>query len=265
MNVMKLPREFWPITLLAVSGILLFAAEQKVAGYGTMAASLLIAYIISKNLARDLLLVAIGVFIVSLVPVTTDISYVHMLEMGLAMTAAVGIPYAVSRYIYKDHLIRFPWNFREPWGKGKWGYIALVFLVGWFVLPFYMIGTGVYQNWPAATDPSSIFRLFLGTNALGIWDELFFICTVFVVFRKYLPFWQANMLQAILFTSFLYELGFEGIGPFLIYTFALTQGYIFKKTHSLFYLLCVHLLFDFILFLVLIHAHTREWLPFFVY
>lgn len=262
---MKLPRAFWPIALLALSGFLLFALEQKMAGYTAMVASLLLGRIVSHELGRDLILVAIGIFIVSLVPVTTDISYSHMIEMGLAMAAAVGIPYAISRYYYKDHLIRFPWNFREPWGKGKWSYIALVAVVDWFVLPVYMISTGVYQNWPAATDPSTIFRLFLGTNALGIWDELFFICTTFVVFRKYLSFWLANLLQAVIFTSFLYELGFEGIGPLLIYIFALTQGYIFKKTHSLFFLLCVHLLFDFILFLVLIHAHTREWLPFFLY
>ena len=262
---MKLERAFWPITLTALSALLLFAFEQKMAGYTAMASSLLLSYVVSKELARDLLLVAIGVFIVSLVPVTTDISYLHMFQMGLAMIAAVGIPYAISRFVYKDHSIRFPWNFREPWGKNKLGYIALVFVVGWFVLPLYMISTGVYQNWPAATNPSSVFRLFLGTNALGIWDELFFICTVFVIFSKYLSFWRANILQAVLFTSFLYELGFEGIGPLLIYVFALTQGYIFKTTHSLFYLLCVHLLFDFILFLVLIHAHTREWLPFFFY
>jgi hypothetical protein len=28
---------------------------------------------------------------------------------------------------------------------------------------------------------------------------------------------------------------------------------------------CVHLLFDFVLFLVLVHAHNRDWLTFFLY
>lgn len=254
-----------PLILTSLAGLLLFGFEQKLPGYASLGAALASAYLIDKKFFRDLLLVAIGVFVVSLVPVTTDISYLHMFQMALAMTAAVGIPYAISRYAYKDHLIKFPLGFKEPWGKEKWLYLGLVFIVGFFVLPFYMISTGMYTNWPAASDASTVFRLFLGTNALGIWDELFFICTVFVVFRKYVSFWAANMLQAVLFTSFLYELGFEGIGPFMIYLFALTQGYIFKKTHSLFYLLCVHLLFDFILFLVLLHAHNRDFLPIFLY
>lgn len=88
---------------------------------------------------------------------------------------------------------------------------------------------------------------------------------MFVVFSRYVGFWTTNLLQAVLFTSFLYELGFEGIGPLMIYAFALTQGYIFLKTHSVFYLLCVHLTFDFILFLVLLHAHNRELFPVFLY
>lgn len=250
---------------MALSGFALFALEQRIGGYAALVLSLGLARLHSMQLVRDLSLVAIGVFIVSLVPVTTDISYGHMVQMGLAMIGAVAIPYAVSRYVYKDHLIRFPFGFKDPWGKAKWSYLALVIVVGYFVMPLYMIGTGMYTNWPAATDADAILRLFVGTNALGTWDELFFICIVFVVFSRYVSFWVANALQAVLFTSFLYELGFEGIGPVMIYAFALTQGYIFLKTHSVFYLLCVHLTFDFILFLVLLHAHNRELFPIFLY
>lgn len=254
-----------PLILLSLSGVLLFAFEQKIAGYLLLSLGLVSSSIIDTRLFRDMTLVSIGIFIVSLVPVTTDISYSHMLQMGLAMTAAVGVPYVISRYIYKDHSIKFPFGFREPWHKEKWLYLGLVLMVGYFIMPLYLIGTGMYTNWPAADDASSVFRLFVGTNALGIWDELFFICTVFALFWKHVGFWKANILQAVLFTSFLYELGFEGYGPIMIYLFALTQGYIFKTTHSLFYLLCVHLLFDFILFLVLLHAHSRELLPVFIY
>ena len=108
-------------------------------------------------------------------------------------------------------------------------------------------------------------RLFVGTNALGIWDELFFICTCFALLRRHLVDWQANLIQAVLFTSFLWELGFHAWGPLLIYPFALVQGWIFKLTGSLAYIVCVHLLFDFVLFLVLVHAHNRQWLTFFLY
>ncbi len=36
-------------------------------------------------------------------------------------------------------------------------------------------------------------------------------------------------------------------------------------TKSLSYIVAVHLLFDFVLFLVLLHAHNREWFDIFVY
>ena len=64
----------------------------------------------------------------------------------------------------------------------------------------------------------------------------------------------------MLFTSFLWELGFHAWGPLFIYPFALVQGWIFKLTRSLTYIVCVHLLF-----LVLVHAHNPGWLPFFIY
>ena len=47
-----------------------------------------------------------------------------------------------------------------------------------------------------------------------MWDELFFICTVFALLRHDIcPCWQANILQATIFVSFLWELGYRSWGP----------------------------------------------------
>ena len=250
---------------ISASGFTLFALEQQLIGYGLLLLSTLGALFVSKKLAKDLSLIAIGLFIMGFVPINTDISYEHMLVMGVAMAVIVTLPYLISRYLYKDYAIRFPWHFKEKWTREQWVYLAIVLVVGYLVIPLYMIATGVYENWPAARTTDEVTRLFIGTNALGIWDELFFICTAFVLFSRHFPFWIANILQAVLFTSFLYELGFESWGPVMIFVFALVQGYIFTKTHSLFYIVTVHLLFDFILFLVLLHAHTRTLFPIFLY
>jgi hypothetical protein len=43
------------------------------------------------------------------------------------------------------------------------------------------------------------------------------------------------------------------------------QGYTFKLTKSLTYVVSVHLLFDLVLFLALVHAHNRDFLPIFIY
>ncbi len=80
---------------------------------------------------------------------------------------------------------------------------------GWLILPFYFITSGVYMNWPVVDTPDLIARLFVGVGAVGIWDELFFICTVFALLRRHFPDWQANILQAIVFVSFLWELGYQ--------------------------------------------------------
>jgi hypothetical protein len=188
-----------------------------------------------------------------------------MLVMGTAMILAVGIPYSVSRFISKDYAVRFPLKTGQPWTRGEKLYLPAVLVIGYSLIPAYMIRTGVYANWPAVNDPEGIGRLFVGTNGLGIWDELFFICTAFALLRRHLPDWQANLLQAVLFTSFLWELGFHAWAPFFIFPFALLQARLFTMTKSLAYIVCVHLLFDFVLFLVLIHAHNREWIGIFLY
>lgn len=254
-----------PAALVSASGFLLFAREDRLFGFLLLAAALVLAGIISRRLLIDLALIAVGLTAMSLVPITTDISTGHMAVMGTAMILAVGIPYAVSRFVTKDHAIRFPVRTRQPWTPAEKWYLPAVLLIGYALMPVYMIRTGVYNNWPAVNDVDGIARLFLGTNVLGIWDELFFICTAFTLLRRHLPDWQANLLQAVLFTSFLWELGFHAWAPFFIFPFALLQARLFTVTKSLSYIVSVHLLFDFVLFLVLIHAHNREWIDIFLY
>lgn len=251
--------------LLSMSGLFFFVLNIPLIGYSLVLLSLVLSFVADKKLFRDLSLIAIALLIMSLIPINTDISASHMIVMGAAMIVIVGLPYLVSRFVYKDYAIKFPWHFKEHWSNLKWAYLALVAVMGYFVLPFYMISSGAYLNWPAANETGEILRLFAGTNALGIWDELFFVCTVFVLLSRHFPFWIANVLQAILFSSFLFELGFESWGLPMTFAFALVQAYIFKLTHSLFYIVCVHLLFDLFLFLVLIHAHNRDILNIFFY
>ena len=254
-----------PAVLLSASGFTLFALEDRLLGFTLLAAALVLAGFINRRLLIDLTLIAVGLSAMSAVPITTDISTGHMVVMGTAMILAVSIPYAVSRFITKDHAISFPLRTGERWTRAEKWYLLAVPLLGYLVLPFYMISTGVYQNWPAVSDPEGIGRLFLGTNALGIWDELFFICTAFTLLRRHLPDWQANLLQAVLFTSFLWELGFHAWAPFFIFPFALLQAKLFTITRSLTYIVAIHLLFDFVLFLVLVHAHNRAWIDIFLY
>ncbi len=208
------------------------------------------------SLARDLSLIALGLVVVSLIDLKAELDNLAMLRFTLALGGAVLLPYLVSRFVYRDHAIRFPWRGGGRWTTFQWVWLAAVLVLGWLILPFYFITSGVYTNWPVVDTPNLIARLFVGVGAVGIWDELFFICTCFALLRRHFADVSANVLQTIVFVSFLWELGYRAWGPVLTIPFALLQGYIFLRTRSLTYVVTVHLLFDAVVFGVLVHAHN---------
>ncbi|EPD86651.1 hypothetical protein HMPREF1529_00180 [Microbacterium sp. oral taxon 186 str. F0373] len=210
----------------------------------------------APSLARDLSLIAMGMLVVSSISLEAKLDTLSMLRFTLALGGAVALPYAVSRWVYRDRAIRFPWRGGGHWRGWQWGWLAAVLVLGWLILPFYFITSGVYRNWPVVDSPDLIGRLFVGVGAVGIWDELFFICTVFALLRRHLPDAAATLLQAVVFVSFLWELGYRAWGPVLTIPFALLQAVIFLKTRSLGYVVTVHLLFDAVVFAVLVHAHN---------
>ncbi|HMO10978.1 MAG TPA: CPBP family intramembrane metalloprotease, partial [Actinotalea sp.] len=173
-------------------------------------------------------------------------------------------PVVLSRLVFRDPTIRFPWRTGKRWTRTQWAYLVLVVGAGYLVLPYYFLSSGAYLNWPTVVEGQEVARLFVGVNAVGTWDELFFICTVFALLRKHFPVWTANVLQATVFVSFLWELGYREWGPLLTIPFALIQGFTFNLTKSLTYVLVVHLLFDAVVFMVLVHAHTPELFDIFV-
>lgn len=208
------------------------------------------------SLTRDLSLIALGMLIVSAISLEAKLDDLSMLRFTLALGGAVVVPYAVSRWVYRDRAIAFPWRGGGRWRGWQWAWLGAVLLLGWLILPFYFITSGVYLNWPIVDTPGLIGRLFIGVGAVGIWDELFFICTVFALLRRHFADAAANVLQAIAFVSFLWELGYRAWGPVLTIPFALLQAVIFLKTRSLGYVVTVHLLFDAVVFAVLVHAHN---------
>lgn len=250
--------ELVPALLVCAAAPAFFVLLVPWLGWLLLAAGLVIAAVLPgrASLLRDLSLIAIGLLIVSSIPLAAQLDNAAMLRFTLALGGAVVVPYVVSRWVYRDRAIRFPWRGGGRWGRLHWSWLVAVLVLGWLILPFYFISSGVYQNWPVVDTPELIARLFVGVGAVGIWDELFFICTVFALLRRHFPDALANVLQTIVFVSFLWELGYREWGPVLTIPFALLQGWIFLRTHSLAYVVTVHLLFDAVVFAVLVHAHN---------
>ncbi|RWR22749.1 CPBP family intramembrane metalloprotease [Microbacterium enclense] len=216
------------------------------------------------SIARDVFLIALGQFVVSLIPLKAELDNAAFVRFTLALGGAVVLPYVISRFVFRDRAIGFPWRGGGRWTWWQWAWLVGVIVLGWLILPFYFVTSGVYTNWPVVDTPELIGRLFIGVGAVGIWDELFFVCTVFVLLRRHFPDLTANLLQAIVFVSFLWELGYQAWGPVLTIPFALVQGFLFLRTRSLWYVVTVHLLFDAVVFGVLVHAHNPGLVPLFL-
>ena len=213
---------------------------------------------------KHLLIIIAMLVLLGLIPIDTTITYVHMFGMGAVLAATVLVPWLISNRWFPDRPITFPFRTGRRWYAKEIAYIAFAAVASYLILPYYLGNTGSYLNWSVELDPSHIVRLFIGTNALGIWDELFFVGVCLALLRKVVPFFWANLAQATMWTAFLYELGFRGWGPFAVFFFAITQGVVFKNTKSLLYIITIHLTIDLMLFLVLIHLHHPAYLRIFI-
>lgn len=264
-----------PALGVSLSAFVLFALRPDFPqltplGLGILTVSLLAGILIDRGsgeqgLGRDLALIGIGIAIVSTTSVEADVSWPSFVRIGSVLALAIAVPFALDRFVLRRREIRFPWRSHEKKTRLEIAYVFLVPLLGYLLLPFYFIRSGAYLNWPHITDLSELLRFFVGVNAVGTFDELFFICTCLTLLRRHFPLWQANLLQMVIFVSFLWELGYRAWAPLFTIPFALLQGWLFAKTRSLGYVLTVHLLFDAIVFLAIVHAHNRDWIPIFVY
>ncbi len=256
-----------PAALVSGAAVFLFWIMWDAPGYLMLAAGVAGGFLTdrhgwSRRLGPDLLLIALALTFISFISLHADISPAGMARFTVALGGAVLIPFLISRYVYRERSIRFPWG-GGRWSRRQWVYLVVVIIAAYLILPFYFLTSGMYQNWPAVQEWHAIARLFVGVNAVGIWDELFFICTCYALFLRHFRPLVANLLQATIFTSFLWELGYQEWGPLLTIPFALVQAAIFSWTKNLLYVVCVHLLFDAIVFLVIVHAHHPEALPIF--
>ena len=261
----RLARGLLPAAGVSLSAFLMFGLQHQASAYPVLVVSLVAAFLLDRDLGKSLALIGFGIALIGLISLEADISWSNIVLMGSVLITAVVVPYVVDRFVFRRHTVRFPINTGRRWTRAERWYVVIVVGLAWIIMPFYFIRSGTYLNWPAVREPSEVIRLFIGVNAVGLWDELFFMCTSFALLRRHFPMWQANVLQSVIFVSFLWELGYQSWGPFLTIPFTLVQGYLFNRTRSLPYILSTHLIFDCVLWAVLLHAHNPGWLPIFVY
>lgn len=258
--------KWWSATTVAltvVSGLLIIGFHQPM-GWAILVLAAAIAAIQPDPARRHFLISQGALLLVMLTPVNTGLDARHMIVMSLMLPLAVALPAIVSRKIFHDDIIRFPFRLGRRWYRNEIIYIIGTLIVAYTLLPIYFANTGSYHNWTVVLKPGPLLRLFYGTQILGLWDELFFINTILSLWRSHLPFWWANLAQATLFSTFLYQLAFHAWAPPLLFLFALSQGYIYKRTASLIYIITIHQTLDLVLYLALIHAYYPSAMPVFL-
>ena len=216
----------------------------------------------NKALSRRMAVLFGAVLLLASSPINTDTSAEHFIRLGIPVIAVLVLPPLIFQW--KDRgVIRYQF-FPRKFHKLDMFYLLISIPLAWGILKWYFhINDFMPQQWylPEIQDDKEIAKLFWGINGIGIWDELFFVNTVYATLRSIFPYRIANLVQAVVYTSVLSTMAFIGIGPILVFLFALTQGSMFEKSENLLYVLLVHLIVDYFLFWNIVAGYYPGFIP----
>ncbi len=139
-----------PALLICLAAPAFFVVRLPWLGWALLAAGMLIAWLVrartdaeadaarspqtpagvrTPSLVRDLSLITVGMLIVSVIDLKAELDNLAFLRFTLALGGAVVVPYVISRFVYRDYAIRFPWR-----GGGRWTAFQWSWLIGVLVL-----------------------------------------------------------------------------------------------------------------------------------
>jgi membrane protease YdiL (CAAX protease family) len=197
------------------------------------------------------------VLLLSIVPIGTDLTLRNFFLLGSAFLGALLLP-LVALGRERPRVIEYRIIPRRL-DRLECAYVLFSVPFAWAVVSVYFFKWTPQMplQWPLAGDHShaQVARFVTGINCVGIWDELFFINTVYAVLRSLYPARAANLAQAVVYTSVLYDMAFIGAGPVIVYVFALIQGVMYERARTLLYVLVVHLIVDAFLVAAVLHYH----------
>jgi hypothetical protein len=209
---------------------------------------------------RNMTLLLLGVLTLGFAPINTDLSTPHFFALGVPFALVIFVPYLYLRW-KAPHQMDFRF-WPRTWAKRDIIYTIISVPLAWGIIRvyFFYLNPELPTHWPmpAEYDTDAVRRLTIGINCVGIWDELFFVNTVFVLLRGVFPYRLANLGQAVVYTSVLYHMAFTGWGIVIVYGFALTQGAMYEKSRILLWVLIVHLIVDAFLVLAILQYHYPE-------
>lgn len=259
------PTSLWPLLTLLFATVMLVPLDRNVlflpvnvrVALGLLAA-LGFGFLLpreSPERRRIYLALAVPLGILVFAPLDTGLDWRHVLELGLAFVAVLIVPPLILR---RPDIITFKlWPERFDLVDVLYTLSSIPLAWGGLTLYLTVLSPEVRFNWalPQVPDGTELFKLFMGINAVGVWDELFFINICFALVRSLFPYRIANPAQAVIYVTVLYDMAFTGWGPLFIAILALAQGAMFERSRILIWVLIVHLVVDYFLFQIIVEAY----------
>lgn len=202
---------------------------------------------------------AIPIAILVFAPIHTDLGLQHIAILGAAFVSVLVIPSLMLRGQGIITFKFFPDGLQRIDKVDVFYTLVSIFLAwGAFELYFGVLSPHVPFNWylpEGEPDTSEVFKLFMGINAVGIWDELFFVNICFAVIRSMYSFRFSNLAQSVIYTTVLCDMAFTGWGPVFVGFLAITQGVMYERSKLLIWVLIVHLIVDYFLFQAIVATY----------
>ena len=251
---------FATLMLIPLKRNILFIPESVRIALGVVAVIVFTITVVREPFERRIKYLALAAPLALLVfaPINTDLSLWHITVLGAFFVAVLIIP----PYILKrPDIITFKfWPEKLDWVDI--GYTLLSIPLAWGGITLYLtiMSPEVRFNWilPPEPDNLELFKLFMGINGVGIWDELFFVNICYAIIRSLFPYRIANPAQAVIYMTILYDMAFSGWGPLFVYILALTQGAMYERSKVLIWVLIVHLIVDYFLFQTIVTAYYPD-------
>ncbi|MEM7699283.1 MAG: hypothetical protein AAF236_12875, partial [Verrucomicrobiota bacterium] len=193
----------WFIAIgFAASTLLLIPLHQWILGTLVAVATLILIWRDPEPRLRRRLSVLFGCLaILAITDINPSLSNANFLQLGIPFTLVLVIPWIIGRFggVEEREVIRYRF-WPKRWRRADVVYTILSVPLAWGILSFYSWANlawfdhELFRNWtlPEIADESEIRRLFIGINLVGIWDELFFINTVYALLRSLFRFPVAN-------------------------------------------------------------------------
>ena len=260
MELKVTPQRLGMLGCFVLATLFLMVMEWHVAGVLSWLAGFWLAWKDKEGAVRRRMGMLFGcVALLAACNINTSLALWNFVQLGSVFTIVIVAPVLVLRRtdpgVIRYRFIPLRWRWADVI------YTVLSVPLAWLVLKgYWAVNPELYMQWSMSSefDEGEVRRLFIGINAVGIWDELFFVNTVFGVLRSLFRFPVANAVQAVVYMAVLYDMAFIGIGPLVVYAFAWTQGSMYEKSEGLLWVLIVHLIVDFFLVAAIVQSYHPE-------